>query len=693
MRLSEKDQAAFKSWILPKLETISDADTDVLADYVTALVAGDEPEANFRRNCIESLQDFLKDNTESFVNDVIAALKNKVYLPKPPPPAPIQSIVGSTNHDYEPHHSNAPLNAPRGPATTRVPPAPHRVPDRPLTQADGSNHPRKRKLVEKDNSQSQESQDLHYSRGASSGSRPLKRQNGRNARPGDVHQNPLYDMSRMPSFANLPAPPPGPPPFDMSDPMAFLAMAAALGANFAGMPSMSLSNSQDNKSSQRGPKKLCTSYHERGFCVMGELCPFEHSDAAVAVPAQEIPKYDPEQSHLAAQSHGMAKKHGLLNGHRHATQGSKPRVPFSQFGLSSDTSNATLVVEQIPSENLNEDSIRNYFSEFGSVLEVDLDTSKQQAIIKFNDRSAANRAYHSPKAIFDNRFVKVYWYRPEDHQEEKLDREAIAVRQAAAQKAFEERLRKEEEAAARAVEIEKLIKEKDKEMHQIRRQIAELSGERADEIACDLHALHAEATELFDQYDPHDHLVRSYGGGASRGDSRGRGFPSFPRRGRGGYRGRGPAVRGRSAVKRLDNRPRRLAVSGVKAGTPRDEALRQYLLNVSGCTAIEPHPEQIDTLILTFRERWEAEVFLDNSLSIPDIAKLDVAWVPNDAFGGLTSTTTSCENPTRFEESDDDSSATDGEANIKVEADDAEPVDDPEADMDVADDVDRWLSH
>jgi hypothetical protein len=40
----------------------SDADTDVLADYVTALVAGDEPEASFRRNCIESLQDFLRDS-------------------------------------------------------------------------------------------------------------------------------------------------------------------------------------------------------------------------------------------------------------------------------------------------------------------------------------------------------------------------------------------------------------------------------------------------------------------------------------------------------------------------------------------------------------------------------------------------------------------------------------------------------
>jgi hypothetical protein len=31
----------------------------VLADYVAALVTVDETEANIRRNCIESLEDFL----------------------------------------------------------------------------------------------------------------------------------------------------------------------------------------------------------------------------------------------------------------------------------------------------------------------------------------------------------------------------------------------------------------------------------------------------------------------------------------------------------------------------------------------------------------------------------------------------------------------------------------------------------
>ncbi len=38
----------------------SDADSDVLADYVLALVRADTPEPELRTNAIENLEDFLK---------------------------------------------------------------------------------------------------------------------------------------------------------------------------------------------------------------------------------------------------------------------------------------------------------------------------------------------------------------------------------------------------------------------------------------------------------------------------------------------------------------------------------------------------------------------------------------------------------------------------------------------------------
>ena len=43
----------------------SDADSDVLADYVLALIRADNPEAELKANATENLEDFLKDSTSA----------------------------------------------------------------------------------------------------------------------------------------------------------------------------------------------------------------------------------------------------------------------------------------------------------------------------------------------------------------------------------------------------------------------------------------------------------------------------------------------------------------------------------------------------------------------------------------------------------------------------------------------------
>ena len=43
----------------------SDADSDVLADYVLALIRADTPEPELRANAIENLEDFLKERSLS----------------------------------------------------------------------------------------------------------------------------------------------------------------------------------------------------------------------------------------------------------------------------------------------------------------------------------------------------------------------------------------------------------------------------------------------------------------------------------------------------------------------------------------------------------------------------------------------------------------------------------------------------
>lgn len=49
----------------------SDADAEVLADYVIALVTANETEGSIRKNCIESLSDFLQDSKCRMLHGVL----------------------------------------------------------------------------------------------------------------------------------------------------------------------------------------------------------------------------------------------------------------------------------------------------------------------------------------------------------------------------------------------------------------------------------------------------------------------------------------------------------------------------------------------------------------------------------------------------------------------------------------------
>ncbi|CAO2653565.1 Nn.00g029760.m01.CDS01 [Neocucurbitaria sp. VM-36] len=755
MFLAEKDQDVFKRWILPKLETISDADAGVLADYVIALVVTKDSEANIKRNCLESLSDFLRDDSEPFVDEVLKAIKDRSYIrasttaiaTTTPQTAPIPSIVGTSNADYEPHTLRAtntpPPSAPKGPATTGTANALHRLHDRPIgpSLSRDTQQARKRKLVEREASPSRQGQDPHYSRVG--GDRPLKqtmRTGGRNTRGGApaVHHG-FSGLSVLPDLSNLPPhfppPPPGDPPFDPANPMAFFMMMASLGSGLPAMPPPSFPNSQGNGLNQQPRKARCQEYYTKGICALGTFCPYEHV-GAITIPADQVPEYDPEHASLAlppdSETDGLGTHCSGARSHtRGGIQASRPRKYFSAPGAPPDRSITTLGVARIPEDKFSEDGVRAFFSQFGTILEVKMHAYKRLAVVKFENRDAAERAYNNPKAVFDNRFVKVYWhisdYVPgvskgnfgnsemvgaKDEQEEKIDLDEVAKRQAEAQKAFEERREKAERISATSEEVSKKLRKTDEEIKKMKHQLTVLSGDRFErDHSQPLDNLQAAAEDLFTTIDGLGES-RDRGGGTFHMGYRGRGYAPFPPRGRGsapfrgGYRGRGlPTPSGRSSVRRLDNRPRRLVVAAIEAESSRDEALRQYLINVPDCTSIERHPEETNSLILTFKERYQAEMFLDESRSIPDVGILDLSWIPNDAFGGIVSTsTTSTSNNVElggngqgsdngeFSSDDDDSSATVGEQDNKdaVETD-QQPAHFADADMDVADDVDQWL--
>jgi RNA-binding protein 26 len=72
----------------------------------------------------------------------------------------------------------------------------------------------------------------------------------------------------------------------------------------------------------------------------------------------------------------------------------------------------TLVVEKIPEDKLTLEHVNDWFKRFGTVTNVAIDSSTAKALVSFSNHEEAHAAWKSEDAVFNNRFVKLFWHRP-----------------------------------------------------------------------------------------------------------------------------------------------------------------------------------------------------------------------------------------------------------------------------------------
>lgn len=661
MFIDEADAVELKAWIVKRLENISDADSDVLADYVLALIRADSPEPELRVTAIESLEDFLKNNTTSFVEEVFLAIHTKSYVPgyvhppsfpngSPPVPAPSTSLGA---------YGSSP------------------------GQVGQEGFPELRKRTYYDRQEDGDGSDPHYTRG----DRQMK-QIRRGARGGraDIYGSrgggrggfqdngyPFQNSGSPPisqSFPGIPLPPQG-LPFDATDPMtAIMAMQAMGLPPLPGMPPLPQSSSpnshpqfggQSSPVSRNVRRERCRDYDTQGYCARGDACPYEHGTDRLIVPGQDglcffsgrnislttATEYDPKNSLLNVGSTSPTNGHGIAQGQRGngldrgrgrgrgdrggpMVRRQNNRAEFSQAGPNHDRSITTIVVEQIPEETFDEQSVRGFFSQFGDIEEVTMQPYKRLALVKYTDYLAAKRAYDSPKVIFDNRFVKVYWYKPgglptqptivnssansltpRKEEEQAFDKEKFERNAMAAQKKLEEKKvqmkgmeakrqalekQKEELAQKQAEEKRKLLEKlkakgitQDDDTNMTNSEMNGGAGVDDNNVSAHTKALREKVAELEAEAKSlgldsalSDYTPRGRGRGRGRGSYRGwagfagraSGYDLSRGRGRGSF-----GVRGAGKYN-LDNRTKTVAISGVELTSERDEALRQHLLVV-----------------------------------------------------------------------------------------------------------------
>ncbi|ROW05779.1 hypothetical protein VMCG_05241 [Cytospora schulzeri] len=731
MLFLEEDAPLLKAWIVKRLENTSDADADVLADYVLALLHHDDGSEDVKAKCQTEMSNFLTEDASVFVNDLFDAMKYRSYVPgaRPPPkpqtaiaPQPILPGLGAPN-------MMQPL-IPTGPAGGA----------------------RKRGFQERGDFDAPNGRDQFQ------GGRSFKqpRRGGRfggpkgyvdpdrpRPTPQEQFDYPSALAPNAPPFTH-PGQPLSMPQFDPSNPMEAMRqlqqLSQQMGLQMPPFPDYTQQGYQQQRTPQQGRKK-CWDYEKKGYCPRGLNCKFEHSTGTepvynnlptpqasgqIQLPSEgrfdppfpfgapsgsgdypfqtgspaslgvnpffdpinnfgnsyltQQAEYDPNSAtsmqptqmpqfsmqSMPTPSNGFNNNHNRDN--RHGQQRQRmggSRAPFSAEGPVHDRTQTKVVVESIPEENFEEDQIRGFFSQFGNIEEVTMMPYKRLAIVKYDNWGSANAAYKSPKVIFDNRFVKVFWYKEEKHADlangggsangtkngvsatgtpgdesaeakpDEIDMEESKELQAR-QEAEKQRLlakiaSSRKNSTATGDDASPAAETKDgnpsSKTDALKATLAKLQ-EEANAMGIDPDAVKQE---------DEDAMISTYVPGYSRG-GRGGYF-----RGRGGYAPRasfrGAARGGRGnihtayAAFSLDNRPRKVAVSGVDFSTPeKDEALRRHLFVLGeGSAEIQVTPTVTH---VNFSDRKSAETFyfsVKNKKIQGVDGDLEMSWVANTA--------------------------------------------------------------
>ncbi|KAL2153310.1 hypothetical protein VTH82DRAFT_4465 [Thermothelomyces myriococcoides] len=718
MLYPEEDTPHLKAWIVKRLENTSDADPDVLADYVLALLRHDGDINDVRKLCEDEIPDFLKEDSPVFVNDVFEAIAYRSYLPGAPPPPPKNtalpppSSAGQLNSGL--YYDDTPMGG--TPTTTTQPP---RFP----------NGSRKRPYIDWDDPNAQNGRDGGGGGGGGGGYggrtfKQARRGGGRGPGPNELHSygNGASVVPPYPQPGQFPpGPPPGPSTIGYFDPKAGLGTMYGMSLA-AGHPMSELAQGHFPPKK----RKKCRDWEKKGYCPRGTNCMFAHSNDPVypPVPAppfgnpqappqpQAVEEYDPTnalmpdvynpsgpyQAQPSIPNPGQQQQQRARGGKQPNRLRRGEKAPFSADGPVFDRTRSTIVVENIPEENFDEAQVRQFFSQFGNILEVSMQPYKRLAIVKFDSWSAANAAYQSPKVIFDNRFVKVFWYKDEgsipasgsatggpppggkkakhangslgagghdDGAQSHVDLEEFTRKQEEKQRAFEEKARKREELERQREELEKrqkeLLAKQQEEKAKLEAKLGKQSGSKSENgegtskkpmsqteaLRAQLAALEAEARQMGldpDAMDAPSPWPSRGGYGRGRGGWRGS-APPYMARGsfRGSYRGRGN-IHAAYAAYSLDNRPKKVVLTGVDFTVPeKDEALRQYLFGIGEFTDIQTTPTSTE---ITFKDRKTAEKFFNSVLlankEIPglgDTSSLDFSWASSNTASASESTT------------------------------------------------------
>ncbi|KAM6056016.1 RNA-binding protein 27-like isoform 2-T2 [Chlamydotis macqueenii] len=312
---------ALKSWLAKLLEPICDADPSALANYVVALVKKDKPEKELKAFCADQLDVFLQKETSGFVDKLFESLYTKSYLPSLEPVKVEAKPAGQEKEEVKEELSlkqnfqesveeerDSRKKKYSSPQRSRTDSSEQRT--REKKRDDGKwrdydrYYDRSDLYREKSGWRRGRSKSRSKSRGLSrSRSRSRGRSKDRDTNRSVEHrERSKFKSERSDVEGSYNPVPPSPSKSTeqyssaQSIPSAVTVVAPAHHLENTTESWSNYYNNHSNPSSfgrNAPPKRRCRDYDERGFCVLGDLCQFDHGNDPLVVDEVSLPSMIP----------------------------------------------------------------------------------------------------------------------------------------------------------------------------------------------------------------------------------------------------------------------------------------------------------------------------------------------------------------------------------------------------------------
>merc|ERR1719427_1068689 len=198
-------------------------------------------------------------------------------------------------------------------------------------------------------------------------------------------------------------------------------------------------------------KPRCRDYDEKGFCLRGDLCKFDHgTDAVVLEDSTKTVGYQPGTTEPYVPGIPLAgipfpppimsvpppgyPQYGGKRAHEGGFEPPAKRFDYARIGRGRGRGrgwggrggrgggSTMLAVRNIPGELNSITHLNGHFSRYGNLVnvQVQFEGDPGSALVTYSSNEEANSAFSTTEAIMNNRFIKVFWHMEKSHVKDRL---------------------------------------------------------------------------------------------------------------------------------------------------------------------------------------------------------------------------------------------------------------------------------